>query len=125
MKLKSIIISVLLLSIAISANALDNVSNYMNDAEVKEHLKNAGITPYCKSEWGSDHQMVKFCIDTQFESMGKMMEFANTHKTSGGTSPEEMITYQCMAEWKTAWGYNYQMVDFCINTQYKAYRSMN
>lgn len=63
----------------------------------------------CKEKWGSNHEMVEYCIKNQSVAKRKV----NSH--SGG------IRSRC----ENKWGTNYEMVEYCINNQGTAKRNID
>lgn len=86
-----------------------------------EHL-DAKVKENCKLEWQTDYQMIKYCIDQQYEAWGKVS--ARLSKYPEG-SEERNIVSRCAAEWPgTTGGFDFTMVEYCSENQTKAYREL-
>ncbi len=68
------------------------------------------IRERCKGEWGTNYEMLKYCIDGQ--------EKAKSNVESRSVSDE--IMRHCKGEWGT----NYEMLKYCIDGQEKAKREL-
>ena len=68
------------------------------------------INNHCKSEWGTDYEMLEYCIKNQEEAKNNLRNKI--------ISPE--ISQKC----KNEWGTNYEMVDYCVKNQEEAKRNL-
>lgn len=83
------------------------------DAKIKEN---------CQVKWRSDYQMIKYCIDQQYEAWGKVS--ARLKKYSDD-SEERKIINRCAGKWRGKMGgFDFTMVEYCSDNQLKAYRSL-
>lgn len=85
---------------------------------------------YCSSEWPGDWQMIEFCYNNQVESFLGVMEdykkYQNGAKTVEESSDEFMIILRCLSEWDLPQfdTHDWQMVEFCVDNQFKSYSKM-
>ena len=103
--LKLILFSIVLLQV--SAKAFDSSSNAQE-----------AIQKDCKKKWGTDYEMVKYCIKSQVTAYRNVKRQSNSIITN--TTSNSIITNNC----KNKWGTNYDMIEYCIKNQTSAYSNV-
>lgn len=81
-----------------------------------------GIRARCEREWSGDFQMQLYCVNQQIESA---RDAADTMSEVSGTAAGDQIIGHCFDEWSDDDGPNWQMVDYCMDSQLEAYRALN
>lgn len=64
----------------------------------------------CQRKWGTDYNMVEYCVNKQTEA----------HNSLSGLS-DNVITRNC----RSKWGTDYSMVKYCVDKQYNAYQNIS
>ncbi len=76
------------------------------------------VTAECNSEWGTDFQMVKYCIDQRAAGHVEYVEIV-----SRVSSSEELT--KAMGNCENEWGHQWDMVAYCGNQQLQGYAQVS
>lgn len=76
----------------------------------------------CSAKWQSDYEMIKYCIDEEYEAWDNVADLLA--KYPEGTE-ERNIVARCAAKWPgERGGYDFRMVEYCSGNQLRAYRAL-
>ncbi len=67
------------------------------------------IMSSCKKKWGTNYNMIKYCVDNQTESYNSISNL-----------PDNEIMSRC----RSKWGTNYNMIKYCVDNQTESKRSL-
>ncbi len=71
--------------------------------------KSSNIMSKCKAKWGTNYNMIKYCVDNQTRSYNSISNL-----------PDNEIMSRC----RKKWGTNYNMIKYCVDNQTKSKRSL-
>lgn len=69
----------------------------------------------CTTEWGSDYQMISYCIDTNRDGFDEYSQLKDLSESKGGLFDAPFTFCQ------TEWGFQWDMVAFCAQNQVTAF----
>jgi len=112
---------ILLVSIAGHGQELSREAEMLRAEEPKYYEP---IREMAVEQWGSDHQMVVYTINTQVESFFKWLDYYLSQESG---TPERDILIKAMVNWNKGkedeWKYDWSMVVYEFEKQIKAYKS--
>lgn len=75
----------------------------------------------CEADWPDDFRMQRFCLDQQQEGRRSIRRWLSENEAKASQQLKTAVL-RCHVEWLDAHGYDWKMVNFCVDQQHKAYR---
>ncbi len=77
----------------------------------------------CEAKWPGDFRMQRYCLDQQQEGRREVRRWLAQNE-AGASNDLKAAVLRCHIKWLDDQGYDWRMVDYCMDQQIDAYQSM-
>ena len=94
-----------------------------HDASAQEGPRTSPeIRAKCTKEWATDYVMQKHCIERQNAALISVNRYLDQIKDDEDVQTDTLL--KCSSDWKDEIGYDWVMVNYCIDKQTESYRAL-